>query len=196
MKSRIELYSSIVVTVNQYVLLSSITLSRSAFVRAVNHQSFVESKAVPQVRLSSLGTSILKGNMVYRHCGFCRRLRCNLTARPDSCSLELSSRPLSSCPSTRTYCSRCARRGPGLFRENSFRRKENCFQTLVTFMQQKKTVDSRCHQSKSFTYCQKSRMLKVILSLSIQGIVKPWRQRECMYCTLIALLLVLLQACV
>ena len=128
---------------NQYVLLSSITLSHSAFVRAVNRQSFVESIAVLQVRLSSLGTSILKGNIVYRNCGLptsspTRRMRCNSTAWPDFCSQELSSRSLSSCPSTRTYCSRCARRGPGLFRENSFRRKENCFQTLVTFMQQMK----------------------------------------------------------
>ena len=62
--------------------------------------------------------------------------------------------------------------------------------TIVENTMQQKTVDSRCHQSKSFTYCQKSRMMKVILS--IQSIVKPWRQRECMYCTSIALLLMLL----
>ena len=61
LKTRSKLYSSIVVIRNQYFLLSSITLSHSAFVKAVYHQSFVESIAVLQVILSSLGTSILKG---------------------------------------------------------------------------------------------------------------------------------------
>ena len=96
MESRIDLYSSIIITVNQYFLLSSITLSRSGFEgrdSLFSHDEIV----LPFGRLAN------------------------------SCSLDLSPRPLSSCSSTRTYCSRYARCGPGLFRENTFRRKAKCF---------------------------------------------------------------------
>ena len=45
----------------------------------------------------------------------------------NSCSLDLSPRPLSSCSSTRTYSSRYARCGPRLFREKHLQAKRKMF---------------------------------------------------------------------
>ena len=117
---------------NQYFLLFSVTLSHSAFVRAVYHQSpilcRVDSYAPSHIVV--LDDEHLESNSCIDILD-CRLVLPEIVLPfgrlTNSCSLDLPSRSLSSCSSTRTYCSRHACCRPELFRENSFRRKEkNC----------------------------------------------------------------------